>query len=102
MADEATTEAGATGGEAPRNFDLLLDVPLEITVEIGRTKLPIKDLLQLGAGSVVELAKLAGEPLDVLVNGKPIARGEAVMVNDKFGVRLTDIISPSERLAGLR
>jgi len=101
MADQATTDA-AGGGEAPRNFDLLLDVPLEITVEIGRTRLAIRDLLQLGAGSVVELAKLAGEPLDVLVNGKPIARGEAVMVNDKFGVRLTDIISPSERIAGLR
>jgi flagellar motor switch protein FliN/FliY len=102
MADEATTEAAAGGGETPRNFDLLLDVPLEITVEIGRTKVAIRELLQLGAGSVVELAKLAGEPLDVLVNGKAIARGEAVMVNDKFGVRLTDIISPSERIAGLR
>jgi len=66
------------------------------------TRLPLRTLLQLGAGSVIELAKLAGEPLDVLVNGKPIARGEAVMVNDKFGVRLTDVISPSERLAGLK
>ena len=95
-----TTET--TGGETPRNFDLLLDIPLEVTVEIGRTRLPLRTLLQLGAGSVIELAKLAGEPLDVLVNGKPIARGEAVMVNDKFGVRLTDVISPSERLAGLK
>ena len=77
-------------------------VPLEVTVEIGRTRLAIRDLLQLGQGSVVELAKLAGEPLDVLINGRPIARGEAVMVNDRFGVRLTDIISPSERIAGLR
>ena len=88
--------------ETPRNFELLLDIPLEVTVEIGRTRLPLRTLLQLGAGSVIELAKLAGEPLDVLVNGKPIARGEAVMVNDKFGVRLTDVISPSERLAGLK
>jgi flagellar motor switch protein FliN/FliY len=90
-----------TGGEAPRNFELLLDIPLEVTVEIGRTRLAIRELLQLGPGSVVELQKLAGETLDVLINGKPIARGEAVMVNDKFGVRLTDVISPSERIAGL-
>jgi len=88
--------------ETPRNFELLLDIPLEVTVEMGRTRLPLRALLQLGAGSVIELGKLAGEPLDVLVNGKPIARGEAVMVNDRFGVRLTDIISPSERIAGLR
>jgi flagellar motor switch protein FliN/FliY len=102
MAEETATEAAAGGGEAPRNFDLLLDIPLEVTVEIGRTRLAIRDLLQLGAGSVVELAKAAGEPLDVLVNGKPVARGEAVMVNDKFGVRLTEIASPSERIAGLK
>jgi len=94
-----TTET--TGGETPRNFELLLDIPLEVTVEIGRTRLAIRELLQLGPGSVVELQKLAGETLDVLINGKPIARGEAVMVNDKFGVRLTDVISPSERIAGL-
>jgi flagellar motor switch protein FliN len=99
-----TTEMMPPGGGAgaPRNLDLLLDVPLEVTVEIGRARLAIRDLLQLGQGSVVELAKLAGEPLDVLINGRPIARGEAVMVNDRFGVRLTDIISPSERIAGLR
>ncbi len=104
MADETATTAATGGqpGEMPRNFDFLLDIPLELTVEIGRTRLPIRTLLQLGAGSVVELGKLAGEPLDVLANGKPIARGEAVMVNDKFGVRLTDVISPSERLAGLK
>jgi flagellar motor switch protein FliN/FliY len=92
----------ASAAEGARNLDLLLDIPLEVTAEIGRTRLPLRELLSLGAGAVVELAKLAGEPLDVLVNGKPIARGEAVMVNDKFGVRLTDIISPSERIAGLR
>ena len=101
MAETAET-AGSGAGEAPRNFELLLDIPLEVTVEIGRTRLAIRDLLRLGPGSVVELDKLAGEPLDVLVNGKPIARGEAVMVNDRFGVRLTDVISPSERLEGLR
>jgi flagellar motor switch protein FliN/FliY len=103
MADETGIEAGAGAPEeVPRNFDLLLDVPLEVTVEIGRAKVALRDLLQLCPGSVVELAKLAGEPLDVLVNGRPIARGEAVMVNDKFGVRLTDVISPSERLEGLK
>jgi flagellar motor switch protein FliN/FliY len=100
MAEETVAETQTS--EAPRNFDLLLDIPLEVTVEIGRVRLAIRDLLQLGAGSVVELAKAAGEPLDVLVNGKPIARGEAVMVNDRFGVRLTDIISPTDRIAGLR
>ncbi|MCW5893747.1 MAG: flagellar motor switch protein FliN [bacterium] len=95
--------AGAIGGgEAPGNFDLLLDIPLEVTAEIGRTTLPLRELLQLTPGAVVELAKLAGEPLDVLVNGKLIARGEAVLVNDKFGVRLTDIVSPRERLEGLK
>jgi flagellar motor switch protein FliN len=95
--------AAPAGGEqtTARNFDLLLDIPLEVTVELGRTRLALRELLALAAGSVVELGKLAGEPLDVLVNGKLVARGEAVMVNDKFGVRLTDIVSRSERLAGL-
>jgi flagellar motor switch protein FliN len=100
MAEEMTS--ATPGGEAARNLDLLLDIPLEVTVEIGRTRLALRDLLGLGPGAVVELAKAAGEPLDVLVNGKPIARGEAVMVNDKFGVRLTDVISPSERISGLK
>jgi flagellar motor switch protein FliN/FliY len=95
-----TTETAA--GEMPRNFNLLLDIPLEVTVEIGRTRMALKDLLALAPGSVVELTKAADQRLDVLVNGKPVARGEAVMVNDKFGVRLTDVISPSERLEGLR
>ncbi len=97
MAEATETAAG----ETPRNFELLLDIPLEVTVEIGRTRLAIRELLELGPGSVIELQKLAGETLDVLINGKPIARGEAVMVNDKFGVRLTDVASPSERIAGL-
>ena len=87
--------------EARPNFELLLDIPLEVTVEIGRTRLAIRELLQLGPGSVIELQKLAGETLDVLVNGKPIARGEAVMVSDRFGVRLTDVASPSDRIGGL-
>jgi len=75
-----------------------LDIPLRVTVELGRTRMAIRDILQLGQGSVVELSKFAGEPLEVLVNDKLIARGEVVVVNEKFGLRLTDIISPSERL----
>ena len=98
MTDEPTT---ATPEQTARNFDLLLDIPLEVSVELGRTRLALRELLGLAAGSVVELGKLAGEPLDVLVNGKLVARGECVMVNEKFGVRLTDIVSRSERLARL-
>ena len=100
MANETTSET-TTEQATARNFDLLLDIPLEVTVELGRTKLTLRELLGLTGGSVVELAKLAGEPLDVLVNGRLVARGECVMVNDKFGVRLTDIVSRSERLARL-
>jgi flagellar motor switch protein FliN/FliY len=85
-----------------RRLDLLLDVPLDVNVELGRCRMTIQDLLALGPGSVVELEKLAGEPLDILVNNRLIARGEAVVVNDKFGVRITDIVSPSERIARLR
>jgi flagellar motor switch protein FliN/FliY len=83
------------------NLDFILDIPLEVSVELGRTKIPISDLLQLGQGSVIELAKLAGEPLEILVNQKLVARGEVVVINDKFGVRLTDIISPAERVQQL-
>jgi len=83
------------------NLDLILDIPLTVTVELGRSKLLINDLLQLGQGSVVELTKLVGEPLEVLVNNKLVARGEVVVVNDKFGVRLTDIVSPLERVQSL-
>src|ERR1035438_9941689 len=79
-----------------RNLKLILDIPLRVTVELGRTKMAVSDLLNLGQGSVVELSKLAGEPMEVLVNDKLIARGEAVVVNEKFGVRLTDIISTKE------
>ena len=87
--------------EPPKNLDFILDIPLTISVELGRTKMVINDMLQLGQGSVIELVKLAGEPLDVYVNGKLMARGEVVLVNDKFGVRLTDIISPVERVKKL-
>jgi flagellar motor switch protein FliN/FliY len=84
------------------NFDFVLDIPLEVTVELGRARILINDLLQLGQGSVIELTKLAGEPMEILVNQKLIARGEVVVVNEKFGVRLTDIISPMERVEQLR
>jgi flagellar motor switch protein FliN len=81
-----------------KNLDFILDIPLQVTVELGRTKLLVKDILQLNQGAVVELTKLAGEPLDIFVNSKLVARGEAVVVNDKFGVRLVDIVSPNERV----
>ncbi len=87
--------------ELPRNLDFLLDVYLEVSVEVGRTRMTIQDLLQLGQGSVIELSKLAGEPLDVYINDRLVARGEAVIVNEKFGVRVTDIISQQERIEGL-
>lgn len=85
----------------PRNLNLILDIPLQVRVELGRTKMLINDLLQLGQGSVIELSKLVGEPLEVLVNDKLVARGEVVVVNEKFGVRLTDIITPMERVEAL-
>ena len=85
-----------------QNLDFILDIPLKVTVELGRTKVYVKELLQLGQGSVVELDKLAGEPLEILVNEKLIAKGEVVVVNEKFGIRLTDIISPIERIESLR
>lgn len=81
-----------------KNLDFILDIPLQVTVELGRTKLLVKDILQLNQGAVVELTKLAGEPLDIFVNSKLVARGEAVVINDKFGVRLVDIVSPNERV----
>src|ERR1700682_1947541 len=87
---------------SPRNdIDMILDIPVQMTVELGRTKIAIRNLLQLAQGSVVELDGLAGEPMDVLVNGCLIAQGEVVVVNDKFGIRLTDIITPSERIRKL-
>jgi flagellar motor switch protein FliN len=90
--------SGASGG----GLDMILDIPVQLTVELGRTKLPIRELLHLAQGSVVELDRLAGEPLDVLVNGTLIAQGEVVVVNDKFGIRLTDVIGPDERLRRLQ
>ncbi len=97
---EAKTPQSAS--ESSRRLDMLLDVPLEVNVELGRTRMTIQDLLQLGPGSVVELDKVAGEALDILVNGRLVARGEAVVVNDKFGIRITDIVSPQERIQRLR
>lgn len=89
---------GGAGGGIMNELDMILDIPVQITVELGRTKITIKNLLQLAHGSVVELDAMAGEPMDVLVNGTLIAQGEVVVVNDKFGIRLTDIITPSERM----
>jgi flagellar motor switch protein FliN/FliY len=96
---QAAPAPKAKGGH--QNLELLLDIPLEITAELGRAKMIINDLLQLGQGSVIELNKLAGEPLEIMVNQKLIARGEVVVVNEKFGIRLTDVISPLERIKQL-
>ena len=91
-----------TTGAGPGNdINMILDIPVQLTVELGRTRIPIKNILQLAQGSVVELDALAGEPMDVLVNGYLIAQGEVVVVNDKFGIRLTDIVTPSERMRRL-
>ncbi len=99
MSNELTNE-GQPG--AAKDIKFLLDIPLTVAVEIGRTKMIINDLLMLGQGSVIELDKIAGEPMEILVNEKLIARGEVVVVNEKFGIRLTDIISPTERLKQLK
>ncbi len=103
-ADAPKPAAAGPSGEVKRerNLDLILDIPLRVTVELGRTKMIVSELLNLGQGSVIELSKLAGEPMEVLVNDKLVARGEAVVVNEKFGVRLTDIISPAERVEQLK
>ena len=114
-ATEGASPGGVLSGDAPRPFstgsmnpdgsmsdiNMVLDIPVQLSVELGRTKVPIKHILQLGQGSVVELDALAGEPMDVLVNGYLIAQGEVVVVNDKFGIRLTDIVTPSERMRRL-
>ena len=105
MPEETPTPEGAGGIRqvaSRANLDFLLDVPLQVSVELGRCNITIAELLELGKGSVLELDKLAGESLDFRVNGRLVARGEAVVVNDKFGVRLTDIISPSERVSTLK
>ena len=116
MAEQATAPAPAAESAKPHAFnqlgpsgaattqndlDMILDIPVQLTVELGRAKMPIKNLLQLAQGSVVELSGMAGEPLDVMINGFLIAQGEVVVVNDKLGIRLTDIITPSERLRRL-
>ena len=95
-AEEARAPFGKDGGM--QDINMVLDIPVTLSVELGRTKVPIKYILQLAQGSVVELDALAGEPMDVLVNGYLIAQGEVVVVNDKFGIRLTDVVTPSERL----
>lgn len=100
LQDEGGRGASQTSEEA--NLEVILDVPVTLSMEIGRTQISIRHLLQLNQGSVVELDRLAGEPLDVLVNGTLIAHGEVVVVNDKFGIRLTDVISPAERVKRLR
>lgn len=92
---------GAAAGGSPRGFDMIMDIPVALTVELGRTKISIRNLLQLAHGSVVELDGMAGEPMDVLINGTLIAQGEVVVVNDKFGIRLTDIVTPQERVRKL-
>lgn len=94
--------AKGNGLQESQNLDFILDIPLQVSVEIGRTRMLVNELLQLGQGSVVELDKLAGEPVEILVNQKLIARGEVVVVNEKFGVRLTDIISPLDRIKQLK
>ena len=99
--DELQDEGQPVGGDNPE-LEVILDIPVRISMEVGATKIPIRNLLQLNQGSVVELDRLAGEPLDVLVNGTLIAHGEVVMVNDKFGIRLTDVVSQSERIHRLR
>jgi flagellar motor switch protein FliN/FliY len=92
---------GGGAASAPKNIDFILDIPMQVTVQVGSTKMVIRELLQLGQGSVIELEKLAGEPMEVLVNNKLVARGEVVVVNEKFGVRLTDVISAAERVQQL-
>jgi len=98
--EQLSAEPGAT--PAANDIDLILDIPVQLTVELGRTRIPIRNILQLAQGSVIELEGLAGEPMDVLVNGCLIAQGEVVVVNEKFGIRLTDIITPSERIRKLK
>ena len=99
--DTNEEEGGKADEGKEANLDLILDIPLTVTVELGRSKMLINDLLQLGQGSVIELTKLVGDPLEVLVNDKLVARGEVVVVNEKFGVRLTDIVTPMERVKSL-
>jgi flagellar motor switch protein FliN/FliY len=98
--EELSESRGAKKGEL--NLDVVLDIPVTIAMEIGRTRLSIRNLLQLNQGSIIELDRLAGEPMDVVVNGTLVAHGEVVVVNEKFGIRLTDVVSPSERIKNLK
>lgn len=98
---EAPAENPPMEDDAARDLDFILDIPLDLSVELGRTKMLVNDLLQLGQGSIVELNKIAGEPLEIFINRKLVARGEVVVVNEKFGIRLTDIVSPIERVKSL-
>ena len=100
--EEAAAGSPPEGVEGRPDLDVILDIPVSISMEVGRTAITIRNLLQLNQGSVIELDRLAGEPLDVLVNGTLIAHGEVVVVNEKFGIRMTDVISPSERIKKLR
>ncbi|MEO7199810.1 MAG: flagellar motor switch protein FliN [Dokdonella sp.] len=100
VAFDTLREGSAEGGEV--NLDMILDVPVTLAMEVGRTRVSIRNLLQLNQGSVVELDRAAGEPLDVFVNGTLVAHGEVVVINEKFGIRLTDVISPAERVRKLR
>ncbi len=98
----AEVQKGGVDKTQVQTLDFILDIPLKVTVELGRTRMMIRDILQLAQGSVIELSKFAGEPLEILVNEKLVARGEVVVVNEKFGIRLTDIISPVERIEQLK
>ena len=101
-ADFAELPRSAAGGAGQLSLDLIMDVRLVLTLEVGRTRISVRSLLALTQGSVVELDKLAGEPLDVLVNGTLVAHGEVVVVNDKFGIRLLDVVSPEKRVESLK
>lgn len=96
-----SVQSSESGG-SPKNIDFILDIPMSVAVYVGSTKMAIRDLLQLAQGSVIELDKLAGEPMEVMVNNKLVARGEVVVVNEKFGIRLTDVVSAAERVQHLR
>lgn len=100
--DPGVVSPAAAPSSPLQNIEFIMDIPLEVTVRLGRARLPIKELLELGAGSVIELDRVAGEPLEVLVNDKLVARGEAIVVADKFGIRLSEIVSPTERILGLK
>ena len=100
--DDLVEEPGSRATDEDVNLDVILDIPVTLSMEIGRTKISIRNLLQLNQGSVVELDRLAGEPLDVMVNGTLVAHGEVVVVNDRFGIRLTDVVSPAERVRKLK